>query len=68
MSYDALMRWEWEGGTPASVSERDEAARNEPAENTLTLPQPTKGHQLACRVATASPLPSQGWRGDVDAR
>jgi hypothetical protein len=29
MSNDALMRWEWEGGTPDAVSE---AARPEPAE------------------------------------
>ena len=32
MSYDALMRWEWEGGTPASVSERSEATPAEPVE------------------------------------
>jgi hypothetical protein len=26
MSYDALMRWEWEGGTPSSArSQRDDA-------------------------------------------
>jgi len=24
MSYDALMRWEWEGGTPVPISERSE--------------------------------------------
>lgn len=30
MSYDALMRWEWEGGTRAPVSERREATPAEP--------------------------------------
>jgi hypothetical protein len=30
-SYNALMRWEWEGGTPGSVSEPDDTARPESA-------------------------------------
>jgi hypothetical protein len=33
MSYDALMRWEWEGGTPVPVSERGEALAAEKAEH-----------------------------------
>jgi hypothetical protein len=68
MSYDALMRWEWEGGTPASVSERGEATRAEPVKNTLTRPRPTNGRQRARQVAAVSPLPSEGWQGDDSER
>jgi hypothetical protein len=55
MSYDALMRWEWEGGTPASISE---PARAKPAENPDIRSQPTKRRQRARRVAPVSTLPS----------
>ena len=34
MSYDALMRWEWEGGASACETERERSAHTEPAENT----------------------------------
>jgi hypothetical protein len=51
MSCDALMRWEWEGGTPASVSE---PARAKPAENTDIGSQPTSRGQRARRVAPVS--------------
>jgi hypothetical protein len=54
MSYDAVMRWEWEGGAPASVSERDEATRAEPAEDTLTRQQPTNRVLRTRRVATGA--------------
>lgn len=40
MSYDALMRWEWEGGAAAAVSERDETGHNEPRASTqVVVPQ-----------------------------
>jgi hypothetical protein len=58
------MRWEWEGGCPASVSERAEEACAEPAENTLSRPQPTNGRHRTRPVATVSSLPSEGWQGD----
>jgi hypothetical protein len=29
VTYDALMRWEWEGGAPASVSDPGEVVRAE---------------------------------------
>jgi hypothetical protein len=31
VSYDALMRWEWEGGTPPSASDQGEDVDAEPA-------------------------------------
>jgi hypothetical protein len=68
MSYDALMRWEWEGGTPAPVSEPREATPAEPVRNALTRPRPTNGRQRARQVATVSRLPSEGWRGDGSER
>ena len=68
MSYDAIMRWEWEGGTPASVSERREATPAEPVRNALTRPRPANGRQQAQQVATVSRLPSEGWRGDGSVR
>jgi hypothetical protein len=68
MSYDALMRWEWEGGTPAPVSEPREATPAEPVRNALTRPRPTNGRQRARQVATVSRLPSEGWRGDDSER
>ena len=46
MGYDALMRWEWEGGAPDSVSEQ---ARARPAENTDIRSQPTKRRLRAPR-------------------
>jgi hypothetical protein len=65
ISYDALMRWEWEGGTPAPAIERNKAARAEPATNTRAEPQPRQGR---LRVATAPPLSSEGWQGDGSER
>jgi hypothetical protein len=56
MSYDALMRWEWEGGASTPARERDEPARPEPAENTLSPPQPTNAHQ------------PEGWQDDGNER
>jgi hypothetical protein len=41
-SYDALMRWEWEGGTPAAASGQREGARAEPA-SPLEQSQPLWG-------------------------
>jgi hypothetical protein len=38
VSYDALMRWEWEGGAPATVSERDEAGIVSPARTDQLVP------------------------------
>jgi hypothetical protein len=59
MSYDALMRWEWEGGTPAFVTERDEAACAERAEGAIPRPQPANRHLRAPRVAAGARLPSK---------
>lgn len=64
MSYDALMRWEWEGGNPF-VNEWDAAPYAEPAGNdTLTEPRPTSGRRPVRRVATASPSPPEGRQDD----
>ena len=49
MSFDALMRWEWEGGTPTSGNDPAEAAHTKPAENTHTRLQPTNRRQKARR-------------------
>jgi len=65
MSYDALMRWEWEGGNPAFVNEWDETPRPEPAGNdALTRPRPTTGRRRVQHVATAWPTPPEGRHGD----
>jgi hypothetical protein len=64
MSHDALMRWEWEGGTPAAVSERDESTHAEPAEDTRTRPQTTSRRQRTRRPEPVSPMPSEGRRGE----
>jgi len=60
MTDDALMRWEWEGGTPSFLTERDEAARAERAESAIPRPQPANRHLRAPRVATGARLPSEG--------
>jgi hypothetical protein len=39
VSHDALMRWEWEGGAPATVTDRDEAGHAEPGKNPPTRPR-----------------------------
>jgi hypothetical protein len=59
VTYGALMRWEWEGGTPASVSDRGEAAR---AEARGEHPQSAAAQRVSAerRVVVASPLPSEG--------
>ena len=66
MSFDALMRWEWEGGTPTSGNDPAEAAHTKPAENTHTRLQPTNRRQKARRVASVSPplLPWERRQGD----
>jgi hypothetical protein len=51
VSSDALMRWEWEGGTPASPSRRDEGARAESAQNTLDPSQRTDGPPVESGVS-----------------
>jgi hypothetical protein len=63
MSHDALMRWEWEGGTPISAGERDEAVGAEQAENAPVRPQP-KARERPRQVATVSSLRLRGLRGD----
>lgn len=62
MSYDALMRWEWEGGTPASGSE---PAPTTPAENTDTLRLTNRRRR---QVASVSTLPSDSSQGDLRER
>jgi hypothetical protein len=64
VSHDALMCWEWEGGAPAAVSERDELAHVEPAQNTRLPPQTTSRRQRTPQAAAASLMPSDGRRGD----
>ena len=65
MSYDALMRWEWEGGNPAFVNDWDTAPSAEPAENdTLNPPRPVGGRRRARRVATAPPPSREDRQGD----
>ena len=50
VSYDALMRWEWEGGAPATVSERERAEHNEPGKTPPTRP-PVAG-RLSARTSS----------------
>ena len=45
MSYDALMRWEWEGGNPAFANEWDAAPSAEPAENDTRAPRQGDGSE-----------------------
>ena len=67
--YDALMRWEWEGGTATSGRDRDEPAPFEPAgRNMLNRSQPTNRRQRARRIASVSPVHSGGWQADGDER
>jgi hypothetical protein len=69
MSYDALMRWEWEGGNPAFVEEWDAAP---PAgltrDNTLTQPRPWSERRRTPRGASASPLSKGDRHGDDSER
>ena len=68
MSFDALMRWEWEGGTPTSGNDPAEAAHTKPSENTHTRPQPANRRRRARRVASVSLLPRERWQGDDSER
>jgi hypothetical protein len=50
-SSDALMRWEWEGGTPAAASGQREGARAEPTsplEQSQPLRESRKSWLLHC--------------------
>jgi hypothetical protein len=58
MSYEALMRWEWEGGTPASS-----ASEPAQAEDTEVRPRPADRRRLARRGASLSTLSGRR-RGD----
>ena len=49
MSYDALMRWEWEGGAPPSASGQGEDVRVEPAHG--TQPPPAQSQPLRSRTS-----------------
>jgi hypothetical protein len=64
VSDDALMRWEWEGGAPATVSDRDEAGHNEPGKNPPTQPRSPDGRPRGRRLTTVSPRPARGHDGD----
>lgn len=68
MSFDALMRWEWEGGTPASVRNRDEAVHTKPETDTHMGSQAATGRQKARRAASVSPPPVERWQGDDSQR
>jgi hypothetical protein len=67
VTYGALMRWEWEGGTPASVSDRGEAVR---AEARGEHPRSAAAQRVSAerRVVVASPLPSEGRQVDGSER
>ena len=67
MTYDALMRWEWEGGTPASVSDRGEGVRAE-ARGEHPQSAAPQGVSAERRVVVASPLRSEGWQVDGSER
>jgi hypothetical protein len=68
-SYDALMRWEWEGGTASSGRDREKRTPGEPAgEKTQNRSQPTNGRQPAHRIASVSPVHSGDWHADGDER
>jgi hypothetical protein len=58
MSRDAFMRWEWEGGTPASINERAEAVSAELAAMARVAPQPTRAPRRR-RAATSSLSPGR---------
>jgi hypothetical protein len=62
MSRDAFMRWEWEGGTPASTNERGEAVSAEPDAMARVALQPTRAPR-GRRAATSS-LPPGRRRGN----
>jgi hypothetical protein len=64
VSHDALMRWEWEGGAPATVSDRNEAGHAEPGKNPPTRSRSPDGCPRGRRVTTVSPRPSGGHQGD----
>jgi hypothetical protein len=65
ISNGALMRWEWEGGSPAFVNEWDEAPHAEPVGNdTLGHPRPTTGGRRLRRGANASPSPPEDRPGN----
>ena len=65
MSYDALMRWEWEGGaaTPGNGPRRAGARRARRRTRTVGRSRPT-GARGPTRVASVSPVHSGGWQGD----
>ena len=64
MNCDALMRWEWEGGTRASVDRRDEVVRTNPAEPTQVQSQPMTRRQPADGAASFESGKLEGRRGD----
>jgi hypothetical protein len=68
MSFDALMRWEWEGGTPASMRDRDEAAHTKPAKDTHPRSQAANGRQKARRPTSVLPPAFERWQGDDSQR
>ena len=56
MSYDALMRWEWEGGTPASVTDRgEEAVRAEARGEHPRRPPQRESHWLERELLPTAP-------------
>lgn len=67
MSYGALMRWEWEGGTATPGTDVEEPAFGEPAgDKTHSRPQPNHGRPRPTRIASVSPVHSGGWQADGD--
>lgn len=64
MSFDALMRWEWEGGTPAPVRERNEAPHTELAEHTVGASAADRGapERASSRVRLAPTVETLAWR------
>lgn len=68
MSFDALMRWEWEGGTPASIRDRGEAVHTKPGTDTHTGSLAATRRQKARWATSVSPPPFERWQGDDSQR
>jgi hypothetical protein len=64
MNYDALMRWEWEGGAPIPVSQLVESRGATRADNAPVRPPPNTSESTR-QVATVMPVRSNGSRGDA---
>jgi hypothetical protein len=65
--YDALMRWEWEGGTATSITDREEPAPGDPAaKKAHHRSQPSNLGQRTSQIGPGSRVHSGGWQADGD--